>query len=123
MSRRGRRPAPDPGRNSVTLPVHASSCLNVSGVLGKLAALREPLRAPRSVPIGTKTCQDLASRLGNDASSSRDGYEIGQRVLHSWSPIEHLWTLRKHDNVSASQGDGTAIRYAVGVGRQGFSWS
>src|SRR5215207_4843019 len=96
-----------------TLPVHASSCLDVCGVLGELAARRGPLRAPRSVPIGTKTCQDLASRLRNDASSSRDGYEIGQRVLHSWSPIEHLWTLRKHDNVSASQG---AVGKKLGTG-------
>src|SRR4051794_37106164 len=63
-----------------------------------------PLRAPRSVPIGTQTCQDLASRVGHDASSSRGEYEIGQRVLRSWLPIEHLWTLREHDNVSASQG-------------------
>src|SRR5215216_940845 len=84
--------------------LHASSCLDVSGVLGELAARRGPLRAPRSIPVGTKTCQDLASRLRNDAPSSSDGYEVGQRVLRSWLPIEHLWTLWKHDNVSASQG-------------------
>ena len=40
----------------------------------------------------------------HDASSSRDGYEIGQRVLRAWLPIEHLWTIREHDNVSTSQG-------------------
>src|SRR5215207_4042617 len=70
-------------------------------------------RAPRSIPVGTKTCQDLASRLRNDAPSSSDGYEVGQRVLRSWLPIEHLWTLWKHDNVSASQG---AVGKKLGTG-------
>src|SRR5215207_890522 len=97
-SQAGKHPPSRPERhvaNSIsstrTLPVPASSCLDVSGVLGELAARRGPLRAPRSIPVGTKTCQDLASRVRNDAPSSSDGYEVGQRVLRSWLPIEHLW--------------------------------
>src|SRR5215217_9028398 len=90
-SQAGNHPPSRPERhvaNSIsttrTLPVHPSSCLDISGVLCELAARRGSLRAPRSVPIGTKTCQDLACVVRHDASSSRDGYEIGQRVLRAW---------------------------------------
>ena len=56
----------------------------------------------------------------HDASSSRDGYEIGQRVLRAWLPIEHPgpsgnMTMSPRRKVLSARSSGTGFVTSPGA--------
>jgi lipoprotein-anchoring transpeptidase ErfK/SrfK len=113
--------------SSLTAPAKVLLGLAVFASVGLLACLPVPATAQARMPVAAPETLDVGDepgRISTEETVIRDGPYARQAVL--FRSNERPGTLVVHTSerfVYLVQGNNRALRYGIGVGREGFQWS